>query len=70
MIAVDFQAALFPTALTTSATHDGPQLLGVAGWSDHLKSGISHATEGKVPALISWKIFVSGEMTLRFQSRP
>jgi hypothetical protein len=70
MIAVDGQTALLPISLTTSATHDGPQLLGVAGWSDHLKSGITQATAGNRAFLTSTKTFVSGEMTLRVQSGP
>src|SRR5580692_10843823 len=68
-MAVDFQYLLFPTALTTDATHDGPVLLPLPGWSELIRSGMTHVTPAKRPALMSPSTLVSGTITF-FQSGP
>src|SRR5579863_525763 len=76
MMADEFQYLLVPIAFTTEATQDGPLSTGVflfmysAGWSELSASGVTHATAGRFPFLMSLKMTFGLVVTFVFHSGP
>ena len=57
------QYLLFPIALTTAATHDGPEPSLIGGWSDAAAVGVIHVTLARPFVPISVRNVAGGAIT-------